>query len=1177
MTDLRIYLLGQFQVSLNGESVSGFVSDKVRALLAYLAVEGAYPQRREILANLFWPEKTDSRARANLRRALSNLRQVIGDTQADLPYISTTYQEIKVNQNSNVWVDVDLLTHVFYHPNVRPDNLILYDQILNIYQGEFLKGFFLPDSLPFDEWALLKREQYTRMMDAVLERVINYCIKLGDFESALPFAWRHVELEPWQERARRQLMGLLSNTGRRDEALCQYISLKSVLQSEFQINPSAKSRQLYRDIQEGKEAISILRGSGPFDDLPPLPKYMEQTKPIEVENPETFVGRLNELNQLHDLLDGVIEGQGDIVMVTGEAGSGKSMLVKEFFRQAQSRYPNLVSALGYCNAFTGAGDPYLPLREILYQLCGDIESYWKAGSCSYQNAVSIWKTIPITCQSILTFGPALIDRLIPGQTLLELLASFSKTKYDCFSAVDQHLRFKQQHPGSAIKQTNLISQFMSVLQKISDQVPLILFLDDLQWADKGTINMMFHFIKHIVQSRILLIGAYRNEEVGLVQDDKRHRLIPLMHEVQRDFGDVDINLGLDSGRDFVKALAISEPNDLPPAIIEKLIDLTGGNALFTIELLISMQEDKTLYKNERGVWTIKDNFNLAKLPPRTEGVIAERISRLPQALKRVLSLASIEGESFTAEIIAAVEGRPVDEVVTLLSEQLVRQHRLIQPHQIIRRDKQIIFTYRFRHSLFQKHIYYHMDEIQRSRLHARVGTEMETLAGENKADFAVHLARHFHQANQPEKAFNYHTIAGKRAVRMAAFPEAINQFEAALEMLLFLPENSARNEKELDLQLQIGLAYQATEGYANEKVGKAYKRAWELCRSGGDYLKRITTIQLLNSYYVNIADFKTSQSMLSLLESNYNELEEVIPEFSQHLHWGFGYLDSIFGRHQSVSDHMNQAIKYYNQAAQHSGRERLGIESGIYCHGWAGLHENWLGYPDIARMHIQAIQKIAEESHSTLFTRDALWFSAWINLELGDIHSAREHIAALLDMCVKEVYCLFEGVARIFNGKVLSFDRHHQQAIASFQKGWEMYYQTGMETFKPDWLYYLADIYRNAGQVEDGLVAVAKAEKVEKETGEGRYKSALKRVKGDLYLLKGDEQAAEDAYLKAIAIAQGDGTKMFELEAVKHMARMWRKQGKVDQGREMLQDIYDWFTEGFDTPMLVEAKRMLAE
>ncbi len=342
-------------------------------------------------------------------------------------------------------MDVDVLTNVFDNERVTPDNVILYDQILDIYQDEFLKGFNLPDSLSFDEWALLKREQYARMMDTIFERISDYYEKLGDYESAVPFAWRHVELEPWQERARRQLMRLLCYTGRRDEALQQFHDLENALDSELKINPGTKSRRLYIDILGGMKTVTSQRLSVSTGDLPPFPNFLEPKKASEVDISETFVGRLNELNRLHTLLEGITEGRGSFVMVAGEAGSGKTMLVREFIRQAQSNYPNLVSAIGYCSAFTEAGDPYLPLREILYQLSGDIESYWKAGSCSYQNAVNLWNLVPVTCQSLLTYSPDLIDTFIPGQILLEFTASQSITKTDWFTALDEHLRNKHQH------------------------------------------------------------------------------------------------------------------------------------------------------------------------------------------------------------------------------------------------------------------------------------------------------------------------------------------------------------------------------------------------------------------------------------------------------------------------------------------------------------------------------------------------------------------------------------------------------------------------------------------------------------------------------------------------------------------------------------------------------------
>ncbi len=705
---------------------------------------------------------------------------------------------------------------------------------------------------------------------------------------------------------------------------------------------------------------------------------------------------------------------------------------------------------------------------------------------------------------------------------------------------------------------------------------MLIFVDDLQWADMGTIGLLFQFIKHIPQSRILLVGAYRTEEISLVQKGEPHPLVPFLNQIQRDFGDVVINLGLNSGRDFIQALAESEPNDLQEALIEDIYQLTGGNALFTIELLRNLQEEEVLVKDKRDVWVVRESFHLDKLPPRTEGVIAQRISRLPQNLKQLLTLASIEGESFTAEIIAAIEGLSVDEVVTLLSEQLVMQHRLVRPEQIIRRGEQTISTYNFRHSLFQKYMYHQMDEIQRSRLHDQVGNEIERIAGEDNGDFAVSLARHFNRANQPEKAFDYYALAGERAVRMAAYPEAINQFEAALTMLLSLPEAPSRNEKEIGLQLQIGLAYQAIMGFGNEHVGKAYQRAWELCRSGGDSINRFSTRQLLYSYYANIADFETAISLYELLNQESERQDEIIPINVHLTHLAYGYIDSTLGRHQSAFDHAKEAIKYYDQEAQLSG-QRLGMDTGILGHTWAGLHQIWLGYPEKARGHIQFILNIAEWYDSKLITNDAFWYCAWMSFELGDIETSKEYTNATLALSIKEHYFLFEGGARIFKGRILSRDGKYQEAIQSIQEGLNLYYRTGIVTFEVDYLYFLAEAYCAAGQVDEGFKTILKAEQIEQETDQGRYKSALQRVKGDLNLLSGDEKAAEDAYLQAIHIAQVDGTKLFELEAVKHLARLWRNQGKADQAVHKLQEIYGWFTEGFDTPMLVEAKQLLAE
>jgi adenylate cyclase len=840
----------------------------------------------------------------------------------------------------------------------------------------------------------------------------------------------------------------------------------------------------------------------------------------------------------------------------------------------QSLHTELVASSGYSNAFTGIGDPYLPFREILYQLSGDIQTHWKAGSLSRQSALNLWKTIPLFCKSLLKHGPDLVDTILPGQTLLEHAESYAKTQPAWYRELQAFVAHKKQHPGSSIQQANLLSQFTAVLQNIAREVPLLLFVDDLQWADTGTIAMFFHLAKQIPGSRIMLVGAYRSEEVSFVDEGGRHPLAPVLHELKRDYGDVFIYLDESSGKEFVQEMIESESHDLEESFQEQLYHLTGGNALFTVEILQSLAETGTLTRDGSGFRVLSSDFRLGSLPPRIEGILAERIGRLPQNLQSMLQLASIEGEIFTAEIIAAMEEMPIEQVVSLLSDQLDKQHRLVRAQQIRWQDDRSISTYRFRHFLFQKFLYDQLDEISRARFHNRVGSMIETMYKEDIEAYAVHLARHFHEANQTEKAVKYYSIAGSRAVRMSAYPEAISQFEAAIKLLLTLPETPDRNEQELNLQLQLGVAYQSIMGYAHEQVGAAYQRALNLCQTLGESNRMMITLQLLLSYYANIAELQTANEILTMLrEINY----EHEPAYTLNLHWGHGYLESIIGKHKSAFDQFTQAMEYYDPEVHQTLSEIWGTEPGILCHGWSGLHAAWLGYPERANTHIQAALKIAESYHSKLFTSFALWFSNWVSLELKDMTLAREYNPSLLEIATKEKYMLFEIQAHIFRGRILSSEGKHQEALESIEEGLVMFSMTGMVIGQTTILLALAEAHCAAGQVEAGLDVISKAEQFEQETGEARHLASLQKVKGDLYLLGEDEDSAEKAYLSAISVAQRESAKLLELEAVKPLARLWQHQGKGKQAMRMLQEIYDWFTEGFDTPMLVEARKLLED
>jgi WD40 repeat protein/DNA-binding SARP family transcriptional activator len=241
-------LLGPFQVTRDGQPLTGFISDKVRALLVYLVVETERPHRREALAGLLWPELPERTARTNLRRALANLRQVIGDYEAAPPFLRISRQTIQFNTASHTWIDVAAFTALLEAPGATIRQL---EEAVALYQGDFLEGFSIADSVAFEEWLLLRREQLARQIVAALRRLAGYYEGRDAFEQALPYAWRRVEMEPWDEPARRQLMRLLALNNQRHAAVAQYEALRDELAWELSAEPEDETTRLYEQIRDG--------------------------------------------------------------------------------------------------------------------------------------------------------------------------------------------------------------------------------------------------------------------------------------------------------------------------------------------------------------------------------------------------------------------------------------------------------------------------------------------------------------------------------------------------------------------------------------------------------------------------------------------------------------------------------------------------------------------------------------------------------------------------------------------------------------------------------------------------------------------------------------------------------------------------------------------------------------
>jgi predicted ATPase/pimeloyl-ACP methyl ester carboxylesterase len=536
-------------------------------------------------------------------------------------------------------------------------------------------------------------------------------------------------------------------------------------------------------LDEMHQFLGVERGAKPEPLALPQKQIFSTPTPTPTSPPVLlFVARQQELARLDVFLEAALRGESRVVFVTGEAGQGKSALLQAFARRAHLAHPNLIVASGTCNAYTGIGDPYLPFWEILELLTGAVEAQ-AAGILPGGQIERLRHLLPQNAQILVTEGPDLLDTFVPGKALLSRATVFAPRGAAWLDELQAWVNRKLNQPDDAtVQQGALFEQYTRVIQVLSRRTPLLLLLDDLQWADTGSTNLLFHLGRRLAGHRILIVGAYRPANVAMGRDGEPHPLEFVINEFQRQFGDISLDLAQAEGEAFVNALLDSEPNRLSASFRAALFQLTGGHPLFTIELLRGMQERGDLAKDETGRWVEQARLDWTALPPRIEGAIGARISRLEPALQNLLQIASVEGETFTAEVVAHVLQIDAPTVIHQLSRILDRVHFLVRAEGIKYDGKLRLSRYRFRHILIQRYLYQKLDDIERAHHHEVVGRVLETLYDQRTDQIAVQLAHHYSAANRSEKARVYLEQAGDQARHAAALAEAGRYYQAALAL-----------------------------------------------------------------------------------------------------------------------------------------------------------------------------------------------------------------------------------------------------------------------------------------------------------------------------------------------------------------------------------------------------------
>jgi len=910
---------------------------------------------------------------------------------------------------------------------------------------------------------------------------------------------------------------------------------------------------------------------------PKIPAFLVEGAEEAPVKRSVFVAREEELGKLTRKLEAALGGKGQVVFLLGEAGSGKTALIQEFARRVQEKYPELIVVSGKCNAHAGIGDPYLPFIEILSLLTGDVESKWTAGVISREHALCLWNLLPLSVKALLDNGQDLINLFVPGAALASRSEAFSSRMTYWLAGLKKLVERKSSLPADVmLQQSNLLEQYTRVLQDLAKEKPLLLVLDDLQWVDPGSASLLFHLGRRIQGNRILILGAYRPAEVTLGRGEERHPLESILHELKRDFGEIEIEVGKTQARQFVDDYIDTEPNRLGPQFRETLYGQTKGHPLFTVELLRNMQERGALIKDKKGKWLEGPDLDWNTLPARVDAVIEERVQRLNEELREILTIASVEGEEFTAEVIARIRKEEVRELIKLLSGELDKRHHLVSAKGIRQLEKQRLSSYLFQHILFQRYLYNRLDQVERAQLHEEVGNILEALYGEQAEEIAVQLARHFLEAGITSKAIEYLHKAGNKAVRLSAGAEAITHYKKALELLNKLPETPQRDQQELALQLALAVPLMSTKGFGAPELGQVVVRARELGDRVGDPLQRFYALFQLATYYLSTAQYRTCLKLIEQLVQIAEQSKDPMLEAMAHCSdpWSLFNVGELV---QSM-EHIKNMKAGYDPEKYGFMAYLFGYDLGVFNLGLGSWAQWILGYPDQALRQLDEAVGIARKlghPHTLAFI---LKIACYLHRLLRNFSQIDKYAEELVPFCEKNGFIYLAAQGNFYRGEKAVLEGKVKEGIAQMQQNLAIMKGTGTLTcFSGLWASF-AESYMKAGALEEGLSALAQALEIVQERDERYMEAELYRLKGELLRMRGEpENEVEKFFRQAIELSRRQQAKSWELRATMSLSRLWRKQGKRKEARKILEEVYSWFTEGFTTPDLIEAKALLED
>ena len=839
-----------------------------------------------------------------------------------------------------------------------------------------------------------------------------------------------------------------------------------------------------------------------------------------------FVGRDAEIETLRQALEHARAGHGQVVAVVGEPGVGKSRLFYEFTHSHRA-IDWLIVESG--SVSYGKATPYLPLIDLL-------KAYFKIEDRDNQREIREKVT-----GKLLTLDEALKSTLPALLTLLDV-------------PVDDNA---WQGLDPAERRRRTLAAVKRILLRESRVQPLLVVFEDLHWIDSETQAFLDSLIESVPTARFLLLVNYRPEYQhgwGSKTYYSQIRIDPLPPE---------------SAMEVLGAL-LGDDRALVP-LKNLLIARTEGTPFFLEESVRTLIEMNVL-TGERGNYRLAKTIESIQVPASVQAVLAARIDRLTLEAKQLLQCASVIGKDFPFALLPGV--------AELSEENLRRELDHLQAAEFIYETRLFPdLEYTFKHALTHEVAYGSVLQERRRVLHGRIVEAIEQLYPERLTEQVERLAQHAVRAGQWEKAVEYHHQAGKKAASRSVTREAIAYFEQALEVLKNLPDGHQTIEKAINIRVDLGPALVSMKGFGATEVEENYARARLLCEQFGETPQLFPVLWGLARMHDVRGELKVGRELGEQLLTLAQRVRD--PALLLEAHHELWANLSALGELTAARTHTEQGFALYDpQQHKHHAFLYGGHDPGV-CSGYHAAEVLWLlGYPDHALRRSRESLALARGLSHPSTMANVLFFAAWFHHHRGEWQTVKARVEEGLTLVTEQGFSRWLAQATFLQGWLLVERGQKEAGIAQMVEALATERAgIGVARWNALFVASLAEAYGRTGQISEGLNVVNEELATARVTESCCYEAELHRIKGELLLTLGaaDEGEAEACFRNASSIARSQSAKSLELRAAMSMSRLWQRQGKKTEAQKLLNEVYRWFTEGFDTADLKQAKLLLDE